>query len=102
MEMPYSRKLMFDLKGEEVEFVYLCFNSPKEAAQKKVAELKLGGTHYFLDADQSNHLQKTLAFSALPNYILIDKNGQIVKSGTELRPEVKETKNDILKLINQD
>jgi len=101
-EMPYSRKLMFDLKGEAVEFVFLSFNSPKEAAQKKVTELKLGGTHYFLDADQSNHLLKTLAISNLPNYILIDKNGQIVKSGTELRPGVEQTKNDILKLINQD
>ena len=71
MEMPYSRKLMSDLKDEAVEFVFLCFNSPKEAAQKKVTELKLGGTHYFLDVDQSNHLQKTLAFTSFPNYILI-------------------------------
>jgi len=101
-EMPFSRKLMFDLKGEEVEFVFLSFNSPKEAAQKEVAALNLGGTHYFLDADQSNHLQKTLAFSGFPNYILIDKKGQIVKSGSDLRPKAIETKNEILKLINQD
>lgn len=102
MEMPYSRKLMSDLKDEAVEFVFLCFNSPKEAAQRKVTELKLGGTHYFLNVDQSNHLQKTLAFSSFPNYILIDKNGQIVKSGSDLRPGISGTKNDIMKLINQD
>lgn len=102
MEMPYSRKLMSDLNDEAVEFVFLCFNSPKEAAQKKVTELKLGGTHYFLDVDQSNHLQKTLAFSSFPNYILVDKNGQIVKSGSDLRPGVEDTKNAIIKSINQD
>ncbi len=102
MEMPYSRKLMSELKDEAVEFVFLCFNSPKEAAQKKVTELKLGGAHYFLDVGQSNHLQKTLAFSSFPNYILIDKNGKIVKSSSDLRPGIKETKNDIMKLINQD
>jgi thiol-disulfide isomerase/thioredoxin len=102
MEMPYSRKLMYELKDEAVEFVFLCFNSPKEAAQKKVKELQLGGTHYFLDVDQSNYLQKTFAFSSFPNYLLIDKNGQIVKSGSHLRPEAKETKNDIMGLINQD
>lgn len=101
MEMPYSRKLMFELKDKAVEFVFLCFHSPKETAQKKVAELKLGGTHYFLDKDQSNHLQKILAFTNFPNYILIDKNGQIVKSGSDLRPGIKETKNGIMKLINQ-
>lgn len=102
MEMPYSRKLMSELKDKAVEFVFLCFNSPKEAARKKVTELKLGGAHYFLDVDQSNHLQKTLAFSSFPNYILVDKNGKIVKSGSDLRPGVEETKNDIMKLINQD
>lgn len=101
MEMPYSRKLMFELKDKAVEFVFLCFNSPKEAAQKKVTELKLGGVHYFLNVDQSNHLQKTLSFSSFPNYILIDKNGLIVKSGSDLRPGAEETKNDIMKLINQ-
>jgi thiol-disulfide isomerase/thioredoxin len=99
-EMPYSRKLMFDLKGEEVEFVFLSFNCPKEAAQKEVTALNLGGTHYFLDSDQSNHLQETLAFTGFPNYILIDKKGRIVKSGSDLRPKAIETKNEILKLIN--
>ncbi len=101
MEMPYSRKLMFELKDEAVEFVFLCFNSPKEAALKKVTELKLGGTHYFLDQDQSNHLQKTLAFSSFPNYILIDKNGQIIKSSSYLRPESEETKKGIMQLVHQ-
>jgi thiol-disulfide isomerase/thioredoxin len=101
-EMPYSRKLMSDLKGEEVEFVYLNFQSPKDAAQKEVIELNLGGTHYFLDDDQSNHLQKTLAVSGFPTYILIDKKGQITKSGSMYSPRDEKTKNEILKLINQD
>jgi thiol-disulfide isomerase/thioredoxin len=102
MEMPYSRKLLHELKDEAVEFVFLCFNSPKEAAQKKVTELKLGGIHYFLDDDQSNHLQKILAFSSFPNYLLVDKDGQVVKSGSDLRPDEKETKSEIMKLINHE
>jgi len=100
-EMPYSRKLMSELKDKAVEFVFLCFHSSKDEGRKKVSELKLGGTHYFLDKDQSNHLQKILEFTNLPNYILIDKNGLIVKSRSDLRPEAKETKNEIMKLINQ-
>jgi len=101
MEMPYSRKLMSELKDEAVEFVFLCFNSPQEAAQKKVTELKLGGAHYFLDVDQSNHLQKIFAFSSFPNYVLIDKKGVMVKSSPDLLPESVETKKHILNLLKQ-
>ncbi len=100
-EMPYSRKLMSEFNADTVEFVFLCFHSPKEASRKKVNELKLGGTHYFLDTDQSNHLQSILSFSSFPTYILIDKKGKIVKSGSEISPQSDTTRNDIINLINQ-
>ena len=101
-EMPYSKKLMAELKDESVSFVFLCFNSPKDAALKKVNDLNLGGTHYFLNKDESNHLQELLSCSSLPNYLLINKNGDIVRLRSNLRPSAEETKNDILKLINQE
>ena len=101
-EMPYSKKLMSELKDEPVSFVFLSFNSPMKDAQIKMNKLNMGGTHYFLNMDQSNHLQKVLSFSAFPNYILINKKGLVVKSGSELRPGIKETKDIIMKLINQD
>lgn len=100
-EMPYSKKLMTELKDEAVTFVYLSFNSPMKEAQKRMVELKMGGTHYFLNVDQGNHLQKIFSFSSFPNYVLIDKWGQIVKSGSDLVPESEGTKKDIIKLINQ-
>lgn len=101
-EMPFSKKLMSELKDEPVSFVFLSFNSPKEDALKKVNDLNLGGTHYFLDLDESNHLQKLLSFSSFPNYLLIDKYGDIVSSSPSLIPRNEETKNYIIKLINQE
>jgi thiol-disulfide isomerase/thioredoxin len=101
-EMPYSKKLMTELKDEPVSFVFLSFNSPKEAALKKVNDLNLGGIHYFLDMDESNHLQELLSFSSFPNYLLIDKNGNIVRSSSALIPSNEKTKNNIIKLINQE
>lgn len=99
MEMPNTRKLIYEFKDAPVEFVFLCFNSPEEAARKKVDELKTGGTHYFLNQDQSNHLQKILSFSAFPNYFLINKNGEIVEKGASIKPGSEHTKEAILELI---
>lgn len=92
---------MYELKEENVEFVFLCCNSPEEAARKKVEELKLGGTHYFLNSDQTNYIQKELSFSAYPNYVLIDKNGKIVESSVIYSPGNETTKNKILELVKE-
>ncbi len=100
-EMPNSKKLMAELKGENVEFVFLCCNSPEEAARKKVEELKLGGTHYFLNTDQTNYIQKELSFSSFPDYTLIDKNGNIAGSDVRYRPGNNRTKDKILELVNE-
>lgn len=100
-EMPNSRKLMNELKGENVEFVFLCCNSPEDAAKRKVEDLKLGGTHYFLNNDQTNYIQKELKFLSYPNYVLIDKKGNIVVSNPVNSPSNIETKKKILELINE-
>ncbi|WP_299578186.1 TlpA disulfide reductase family protein [uncultured Sunxiuqinia sp.] len=100
-EMPNSKKLMTELNNEKVEFVFLCCNSPADAGKKKVEDLKLGGTHYFLNQDQTNYIQKELAFSSYPNYVLIDKKGNIVTSSPFNSPSNIETKKKILELINE-
>jgi thiol-disulfide isomerase/thioredoxin len=100
-EMPNSRILMNELKDENVEFVFLCCNSPIDAGKGKVEDLKLGGTHYFLDNDQTNYIQKELSFSSYPNYVLIDKKGNIVESSPTNNPSNPETKKKIMVLINE-
>lgn len=100
-EMPNSRKLMTELKDKNIEFIFLCCNSPVNAGKKKVEDLKLGGTHYFLSQDQTNYIQKELAFSSYPNYVLIDKKGNIVSSSPVNSPSNIETKKKILELANE-
>lgn len=100
-EMANSKKLMSELNNENIEFVFLCRNSTEDAARKKLDDLKIAGTHYFLDADQTNYIQKELNFSSYPNFTLIDKNGQIVSSNFKDRPGYPETKKKILELVNE-
>lgn len=98
-EMPNSRKLMAELKDENIEFVYLCCSSPADDAKRKIEELKLEGTHYILDYDQTNCIQQELSFFTFPNYVLIDKKGKIVTSGTEYRPAAKLTRKKLFDLV---
>jgi len=100
-EMANSKKLMSELNNENIEFVFLCRNSTEDEARKKLDDLKIAGTHYFLDADQTNYIQKELNFSSYPNFTLIDKNGQIVSSNFKYRPGYPETKKKILELVNE-
>ena len=100
-EMPYSKRLMNELKDEAITFVYLSFNSPQKESQYRMNDLKMGGTHYFLNVDQGNHLQKVFAFSSFPNYILIDKKGVMVKSSPDLLPGSEKTRKLILSLLKQ-
>ena len=100
-EMPNSRILMNEFKNENIEFVYLCCNSPVDAGKQKMEDLKLGGTHYFLDNDQTNYIQKELSFSSYPNYVLVDKKGNIVESSPVNSPSNSETKKKIIELMNE-
>jgi len=47
----------------------------------------VGDNHIYFDETQSKSLGEALKFNAIPFYILIDKNGQIVDTGNgQLRP----------------
>ncbi|HPM10706.1 MAG TPA: TlpA disulfide reductase family protein [Paludibacter sp.] len=98
-EMPNSKKLMEDLRDKDVAFVFLCINSEEKLWKANLAELQIGGQHYFLTSAQSNDLRAVFEVQGIPYYFLIDRSGTIVEKGSHLRPE--NVKNIISSLLNE-
>lgn len=97
-EMPNSKALMEEMHDKNVAFAFLCLHSDKKDWQSTIRKLDIEGQHYFLPKDQSIDFAKLYAINGVPNYMLIDKQGNITEQGTHLRPDI--VKNKIEKLLN--
>lgn len=98
-EMPYSKKLMKTFEGQNVEFVFLCLDSEKDQWKTFLTELQIGGTHYFLNKAESSTLRNIFGISGVPHYLLLDKNGVIIKQGFDIRPSTGMAESEIQKLL---
>lgn len=77
-EMPLSKKLHDETKGQPVEFIYLCTSrdSDEDKWKTKIAQLKQPGIHFFVDASLEIELMKLFSFIGYPSYAFFDKKGQ--------------------------
>ena len=77
-DMPYSTKLHDQLENEPIEFVYLCTSSGSNLKtwKSKIADLKVSGTHLFVDASIEAELMELFSFSGFPSYAFINKKGE--------------------------
>jgi len=73
-----------DLYMNDVEFVYLCYDSSEKDWQQIVNEYNLSGQHFLLTNEQFMYLKKKFSITSAPRYILINKAGKIVN--TNFRP----------------
>ncbi len=96
-EMPHSKTLMEDLKGNEVAFVYLCIDCAEKLWKEDIAEFQIGGQHYYLTKKQSDEIKKAFEIQGIPYYLLVDKDGEIVDKGHHLKPY--NMRSQILKLL---
>jgi thiol-disulfide isomerase/thioredoxin len=100
-EMPYSIELMNTLNSDKVDFVYLCTDSEEDKWKALISELKIKGSHYLATPDQSRFVYKLFEMSGVPQYVLIDENGNIEKKGYQLRPSEGVIKAEIENLLKQ-
>jgi thiol-disulfide isomerase/thioredoxin len=97
-EMTLSKKLMENLKDDNIEFVFICL-SDSVPSKEHLEQIGLGGTHYYLNPDESIYFQNNFGFQSIPHYILIDTTGVIVDFGSYLRPSNPMTIDRIKKLL---
>lgn len=99
--MQYSKQLIANFEGKDVEFAFICINSNEDLWKEKIKELKIGGQHIFCDFETTIAIRKRFNFSGIPYYLLINKEGVIVDFGNHLNPQSEYTKSQIEKLLNE-
>ncbi|MDR0659565.1 MAG: TlpA family protein disulfide reductase [Prevotellaceae bacterium] len=82
--MRKSKPYMKELDGK-VAFVFLCMDSEEDEWQQAIQKNEIKGQHYFLDAAQSKAAKEAFEIVGIPFYMLLDKSGAIVESGSDLR-----------------
>ncbi|HEY9535845.1 MAG TPA: TlpA disulfide reductase family protein [Mucilaginibacter sp.] len=97
-EMPSSKVLHNKLANKGVVFVYLAVQSEEKLWKATIANLGIEGEHFLLTKDEYNELVEKFRLSAIPRYILVDKNGRVFDDNAK-RPSDNMLKQDIEKLL---
>lgn len=90
--------LKSEIGEDEVAFIYLTPSSSIEKTWKILIE-DIAGDHYWLNKEQWNYLWKQFQMTGLPMYLIIDKQGNIVKRFTHIT--AKELKDLLEQEINK-
>jgi thiol-disulfide isomerase/thioredoxin len=100
-EMPHSKKLQLETKGQPVVFVYLCTESgsDKQKWEAKVAELKQPGVHIFIDIALDAEIRNRFSFSGYPGYAFFNRKGEYKPGSFQWLSELDRSK--LVDLINQ-
>lgn len=77
-DMPEFRELQNNFRNEKVKFVSIAITSPKERVQYYLEKNQMLGINLY-DPLREEQLKKEYAITAIPRYILIDKEGKIIE-----------------------
>lgn len=71
-----SRSLKKELAGKDVVFIYISSpSSPKKQWEQQIRGI--GGEQYYLTRGEWEHIMETHNFSAIPTYLVYDKQGKL-------------------------
>lgn len=100
-EIPYLQKLEEKFEGKNIEFVSISIDKLKdnEKWKKFVTDKHLGGTQLFADKDWESEFVMNYGVTGIPRFILIDPNGNILKSDAP-RPSDIELEKELNTLLN--
>jgi thiol-disulfide isomerase/thioredoxin len=93
-EIPYLKALEKEYQNKNIQFVSISVDKPEahEAWKQMVEKEELGGIQLFADANFESKFILDYGINAIPRFILIDPNGNIVDSDAERpsSPKLKE------------
>ena len=100
-EMHYSKKMNEKTKDHPVEFVYLCTSNGSDLAlwKTKISNLKLNGTHLFVESTIIKELMKLFSFNGFPSYAFIDTEGKYIPGAITRMSNLD--KEELIKFINE-
>ncbi|MCG8697168.1 MAG: TlpA family protein disulfide reductase, partial [Bacteroidales bacterium] len=76
--MESIKSLKEELKGQDIEFVYITnHTSPESTWNMMIPDIK--GEHYRVEKDEWNYFASKFNISGIPHYVLVDKDGTVVK-----------------------
>jgi len=100
-DFTFMKKLMQDTMGKNIEFVYICLDSNIVEGELELMWYQVQGSHVYCNDEQSMSFDKGFDISAIPYYVLINKQGQIAECGNQLGPSNSETIRKIDKLVSE-
>ncbi len=99
IEFKNSTPALKEKFGNEVEFVYLCFRSKEELYKPTISEFQVEGKHYYVPDGKEEAYFDQIKLKGFPTYLIINKEGEIVKNGFEYRPSFPETTEILTQLV---
>lgn len=95
----------FKIAGEfqetmpDVAFIYLCIDSQEKFFNNVIKKFQLEGDHYYFGKEEGKMIREELGLNGVPHYLIINRKGEIVKTGSEIRPSNKSTREIIQTLL---
>jgi thiol-disulfide isomerase/thioredoxin len=78
------RPLKSELAGKKIVFVYITDNtSPEMEYNMMIPGIK--GKHYRLTGEEWKLLNQKFQISSIPRFVLVNKNGEVIKSSLEIK-----------------
>ena len=99
-EFSASTELSKELEGKDIEFLYFCAPTDKERQQQAIKKYHLDGQHFLLSKDQMKTLNSIFNFTALPTYMIVDKQGRFIDTNAK-KPSSNKMKQILLTLANK-
>ena len=101
-EFKYGTPELKEKFGDKLEYVYLCYQSKKELWKPTISQFKVEGKHYFIEKGKDTDLKAQIGLKGYPTYVLVNRMGEIVKSGFEYRPSADGTAELLTELISEE
>ena len=82
--MMSQKKLVEELKDENVKFIYITTEDQKPSAEKWMGENDIKGEHVYITQNEWKQLETMINFTAIPRGALVNKNGKLIENNFEV------------------